>query len=46
MSYYGGKHLESAWPGYTPQALQEEMIAYAYSALGRRLHAVGIPVAA
>jgi hypothetical protein len=46
LTYYGGKHLESAWPGYTPQRLQEEMIEYAHSALGRRLHAVGIPVPA
>ena len=46
MTYYGGKHLESAWPGYTPKRLQEEMIEYAHSALGRRLHAVGIPVPA
>ncbi len=42
MSYYGGKHLEVAWPGYTPERLRNEMIEYAKSALGRRLHAVGI----
>ncbi len=42
MSYYGGKHLNDAWPGYTPQRLREEMIDYAKSTLSRRLHAVGI----
>jgi ribonucleoside-diphosphate reductase beta chain len=46
MNYYGGKHMESAWPGYSPERLQEEMIDYAHSALGRRLHAVGVPVPA
>ncbi len=45
MSYYGGKHLEVAWPGYTPERLRNEMIEYAKSALGRRLHAVGIQMA-
>ena len=43
MTYYGGKHLESAWAGYTPELLQEEMIEYANSALARRLHAIGVP---
>src|SRR5712692_5618024 len=42
MSYYGGEHLNDAWPGYTPQRLREEMIDYAKSTLSRRLHAVGI----
>jgi len=46
MSFYGGKHLDSAWPGYTPELLQEEMIEYANSALARRLHAIGVPVPA
>jgi len=42
MSYYGGAHLETAWPGYTPEGLREEQIDYAKSTLSRRLHAVGI----
>ena len=42
MSYYGGEHLEKAWPGYTPEALRAEMIDYAKDTLERRLHAVGI----
>jgi ribonucleoside-diphosphate reductase beta chain len=42
MNFYGGKHLDSAWPGLTPEALREEMVGYAMSALGRRLHAVGV----
>lgn len=42
MNFYGGKHLDSAWPGMTPEALREEMVGYAMSALGRRLHAVGV----
>ncbi len=46
MTYYGGPNLAQAWPGHTPQSLQQEMIAYARSALGRRLHAVGIPMPA
>lgn len=45
MSYYGGKHLEEAWPGYSPEALRGEMIEYAKKSLGRRLHAVGIEMA-
>jgi len=45
MSYYGGAHLETAWPGYTPEALREEQIDYAKSTLSRRLHAVGIQMA-
>ncbi len=45
MTYYGGKHLENAWPGYTPEGLQEEMIEYAKDTLSRRLHAVGIQMA-
>jgi ribonucleoside-diphosphate reductase beta chain len=45
MSYYGGKHLEEAWPGQTPETLREEMIGYAKDTLSRRLHAVGIPMA-
>ena len=42
MNFYGGKHLDLAWPGMTPEALREEMVGYAMSALGRRLHAVGV----
>jgi len=42
MNFYGGEHLDSAWPGMTPEALREEMVDYAMSALGRRLHAVGV----
>ncbi len=43
MGFYGGQHLEFAWPGLSPQRLRDEMVDYALSALGRRLHAVGIP---
>ena len=42
MTYYGGKHLGNAWPGYTPEGMQEEMIEYAKNTLSRRLHAIGI----
>ena len=42
LNFYGGKNLEHAWPGFTPEALREEMVDYALSALGRRLHAVGV----
>jgi len=42
LSYYGGKNLEKAWPGYTPQSMHQEMIEYAKDSLARRLHAVGI----
>ncbi len=42
MSYYGGEHLQTAWPGHTPESMREEMIQYAHAALGRRLHAMGI----
>jgi len=45
MSYFGGKHLEIAWDGYTPERLRVEMIDYAKSALARRLHSVGIHMA-
>jgi hypothetical protein len=45
MDYYGGRHLATAWPGYTPESLQEEMIGYANNALAKRLHAIGIEVA-
>jgi len=44
MNYYGGEHLQFAWPGSTPRSLQQEMIDYARSALGRRLHAIGLQV--
>lgn len=46
MAYYGGRHLESAWPGYTPENLRQEMIGYANNALAKRLHAIGIEMAA
>lgn len=42
MSYYGGKHLEDAWPGYTPERLREEMLEVSREALTRRLHSAGI----
>jgi len=42
MSYFGGKHLDVAWNGYTPEQLREEMIDYGKAALARRLHSVGI----
>jgi len=42
LSFYGGTHLESAWPGLSPERLRDEMVDYAMSALDRRLHAVGI----
>ena len=44
MSYYGGTHLDKAWPGYTPERLREEMLEAAREALARRLHAVGVSV--
>lgn len=46
MTYYGGKHMDEAWQGYTPQRLQQEMIEYGNAALARRLHAVGVQVPA
>jgi hypothetical protein len=45
MTYYGGKHLKTAWPGYTPEELREEMIDYAKGTISRHLHAVGIQMA-
>jgi len=42
MNYFGGKNLEMAWPGYTPEGLREEMIEYGINTLGRRLRAAGI----
>lgn len=44
MSYYGGKHMQVAWPGYTPASMRQEMVQYAKDTLTRRLHAVGIQV--
>jgi ribonucleoside-diphosphate reductase beta chain len=44
MRYYGGDHLESAWPGHTPETLRAEMIDYAHNALAKRLHAIGMEV--
>ncbi len=46
ISLYGGKHLEVAWPGYTPGRMQEEMLEYARMILSRRLHAAGLAIAA
>lgn len=46
ISLYGGKHLEVAWPGYTPERMQEEMLEYARMILSRRLHAAGLAIAA
>jgi ribonucleoside-diphosphate reductase beta chain len=43
LSFYGGQHLESAWPGLSPERMRDEMVDYALGALGRRLHAVGVP---
>ncbi len=45
MTYYGGKHLKTAWPGYTPEGLRGEMIEYSKNILSRHLHAVGIQMA-
>lgn len=45
MSYYGGEHLETAWPGYTPKRLQDEMVAYAKRGLALRLKTVGLQMA-
>jgi len=42
LNFYGGRNLQHAWPGLTPEELREEMVNYAMSALGRRLHAVGV----
>ncbi len=42
MTYYGGKHLNDAWPGYTPERLRGEMLEYSKTVLSRHLHAVGI----
>jgi len=42
LNFYGGRNLQHAWPGLTPEELREEMVDYAMSALGRRLHAVGV----
>lgn len=44
LDCYGGSHMESAWPGYTPESLRQEMIGYADNALTKRLHAIGIEV--
>ena len=46
MSRYGGQSLEVAWPGYTPERMQDEMLEYARMILTRRLHAAGLAVAA
>lgn len=42
LNFYGGEHLESAWPGVTPERLRDEMVDYGLRALDRRLHAVGV----
>jgi len=42
LNFYGGRNLQHAWPGLTPEELRAEMVDYAMSALGRRLHAVGV----
>jgi ribonucleoside-diphosphate reductase beta chain len=42
MSYYGGKHLDQAWPGYSPKTLHAEMLEYAKGTLTRHLRAIGI----
>jgi len=45
LTYYGGKHLGTAWPGYTPAGLRDEMIDYSRGTISRHLHAVGIQMA-
>ena len=45
-SNYGGRHMEVAWPGYTPERMQQEMLDYARMILTRRLHAAGMAIAA
>ncbi|HEV2729947.1 MAG TPA: ribonucleotide-diphosphate reductase subunit beta [Terriglobales bacterium] len=42
LNFYGGTHMESAWPGSSPELMRAEMVDYAMSALDRRLHAIGI----
>ena len=42
LNFYGGKNLQHAWPGLTPEEMREEMVDYALSALDRRLRAVGV----
>ena len=42
LRYYGGTHLETAWPGYTPARLREEMLEVSKEALARRLRSVGV----
>lgn len=44
LSYYGGPHLETAWPGYTPDRLRGEMLEFAKSSLAKRLRAAGVPL--
>lgn len=46
LAHYGGEHLGTAWPGYTPERMQDEMLEYARRILSRRLHAAGLKVAA
>jgi ribonucleoside-diphosphate reductase beta chain len=45
MRYFGGDHLQSAWPGHSQQTLRQEMIEFAKESLRRRLHAVGLQAA-
>ncbi len=42
LSPYGGRHLSEAWPGYTPQQMQAEVLEFARTVLERRLHAIGV----
>jgi len=46
LSQYGGEHLAVAWPGYTPERLQAEMLDYAKLILNRHLRAAGMRIAA
>lgn len=46
VTYYGGKHLQTAWPGYTPERLRGEMVGYAHNALTKRLRAIGMEMTA
>ncbi len=46
LNHYGGEHLGLAWPGYSRESMQDEMLAYARLILTRRLHAAGLKMAA
>lgn len=46
LNHYGGKHLGVAWPGYSREGMQDEMLEYARRILRRRLNAAGLKMAA